>query len=395
MARDYVILTNEGRNFLKNLRVGKEFSQNCLAKQLGINQVSIFDWESGRYNPTIEKLRKLLRYFKVDVGSFLENGCLVERIEYRFKKIEKKARMKVKFHPSIEKQIILTESGRKYIKTKRKCIGSQNAVSVICNFDQSVISLWETGITSPTISRFKIYLDVIRINYNGFVNNNKFVSKVSEPFIGRMISKSADSRRKKIKSQENMNKHKAYIMGVLGPGDCYVGLDEIELAVTDKDFAERFLYYIKINYGVRQSIKTIYPKNKRHNTQYKVRIHAVNIVEDLNNYKVSYKEKIWGVPKKIDNSNELIKAMYLKGVYDSQAHVNVKKYGIIMVILNINGLRKLRKLLNDLGIKSTLLENNSSLNIYGKRNLELYNNKIGFEIKRKKIALNRLLKNYK
>ena len=366
-----------------------------LSKQLKINQTSIFDWESGRYNPTLEKLNGLLEYFKIDQSYFLGNRVLVKKILNKFQKIEKRTKRKINLHPSIEKQIILTKKGRKYIKSKRKRIGSQKAVAIVCNFNQSVISLWESGITSPTLSRFKNYLDTIEIKYNYFVNNKKFVKKISKPFITKMISKSADSRRKNIKQQKMMNNYKAYILGVLGPDDGHVGSDEIDLRVIDKDFAEKFSEYVGFNYGIKQQIKKIYSKNKNHNNTYRARIHSKNITNDLKGYKVPYKEKVWRVPSEIKNATKSQKAMYLRGVYDSQAHVSIKKYGIKTVILNIKGLRELKKMLEELGIISTLLKNDYSLNIYGHKNLKLYNIKVGFEIKRKRDSLNRLLENYK
>lgn len=210
-----------------------------------------------------------------------------------------------------------------------------------------------------------------------------------------MIDKSANSRRKKILPQDVMKSEKAYLMGVVGPGDEYLGRDEIELVVTDKDFANKFHDCIKKVYGYKCEIRRIQPKSKNHKVKFRVRFNSKAACDDLRKYNVSYKEKKWRVPKEIKKASNKIKASYLKGVFDSQANVNILKRQIRILVLNLNGLYELKSLLNSLGIKSNISERFFGLTIYGKDNFKRYIKYISFSIKIKRKDLERLIKQYK
>jgi len=204
-------------------------------------------------------------------------------------------------------------------------------------------------------------------------------------------------RTKSIVPQGPLTKEKSYVLGVLGPGDGWVGKNQLQLGLKaiDRDFVEAFKKNIEKTYGIKSKIKIEEPKNKKHKRSFEVRLSSRRICEDVRKYKVPFKEKIWRVPSEIKQTNKNNKKAYIKGVFDSQAHVNIKKKEIRTVILNIFGLYELKSILTDLGIKSHISERVQRITIYRKENIEKYTNDIGFYIKRKQADLNKLLSSYK
>ena len=56
---------------IKELRKLKGVKQGVLAKDMGVSQPTVSDWESGKINPTIENLISLSQYFSVTVGCII------------------------------------------------------------------------------------------------------------------------------------------------------------------------------------------------------------------------------------------------------------------------------------------------------------------------------------
>ena len=50
---------------LKELRLEKEMTQKKLAKELETSDDSIYSWETGRSQPSIEMIRAICKYFNV------------------------------------------------------------------------------------------------------------------------------------------------------------------------------------------------------------------------------------------------------------------------------------------------------------------------------------------
>lgn len=53
---------------IKELRKLMGVKQGALARDMGVSQPTVSDWESGKMNPTIDNLIFLSRYFSVSVG---------------------------------------------------------------------------------------------------------------------------------------------------------------------------------------------------------------------------------------------------------------------------------------------------------------------------------------
>lgn len=389
--RIYISLTKEGRRFLRRLREEKSISQNLIMYNTEIDQSSISDWELGRYDPILENLKIYLKFLNVNINQFLNNKRLIKKIKPKFESLDMPQKREIKTHQSIDPHIILTERGRNVIRRYRIKKGSQNAVAMVSRIDQSSISNWENGKINPTLKRFKNYLETIDLSSEKFLSNKSYIKEIKESIMKRMINKSADSRRKKILPQNFISPKKAYLMGVVGPGDGYLGRDEIEFTATDKDFTNEFSNCIEKVYGYRCKIKRIQPKFINHKVKFRVRLNSKAACDDLRRYNVSYKEKKWRVPVEIKRTSNKIKAFYLKGIFDSQANVNILKKQIRIIMLNLIGLYELKSLLDDLDIKSNISEKFFGLTIYGKENFKRYAKYINFSIKRKRKALGKLI----
>ena len=53
-------------NIVKELRKKAGIQQKELAIEIGVSQPTVSDWESGKKDPTGERLKKLAEYFEVD-----------------------------------------------------------------------------------------------------------------------------------------------------------------------------------------------------------------------------------------------------------------------------------------------------------------------------------------
>lgn len=200
---------------------------------------------------------------------------------------------------------------------------------------------------------------------------------------------------------------KAYILGVIGPGDgCIKREDTIGLQVKDMDFAKKFSsclqeVYGKHGFSPRYSV-VAHPDKK--NPYYCTELYGTDIIrKDILSYGgiQSFKEGKEKVPQQITHAGKEIKAAYLRAFFDSQGSVNVSKLHGVRAVegtkKNLPVIRELRNLLNDFGIKSWVRMSQDGtyrLNITGKPNLEQFRIQIGFSIKRKQRKLNEALKSY-
>ncbi len=58
---------------LKQIREDKDIKQEILAKELGVTQTTISNWESGAREPDIQMLIKISKYFDVTVDYLIGN----------------------------------------------------------------------------------------------------------------------------------------------------------------------------------------------------------------------------------------------------------------------------------------------------------------------------------
>lgn len=64
---------------LKKLRTENRYSQDLLAKILGISRLSYMKYESGEVEPSVEIIRKLAKIYKVSYKTLIDNELSSER----------------------------------------------------------------------------------------------------------------------------------------------------------------------------------------------------------------------------------------------------------------------------------------------------------------------------
>ncbi len=202
------------------------------------------------------------------------------------------------------------------------------------------------------------------------------------------------------KDSNNLTLEKAYVLGVVGPGDGYVVFNskhktyKVGLKVISRKFANYFDFCLRKVFGLIPSRSIVKPKRKTHNKQYVVELNSKLAYVDLQRYNVSFKEENWRIPEIIKNATEKIKCMYLRGFADSQGCVLHYGRRIELASKNKEGLNEMKELLVNVGIKDCSV-NKNGITVTARRSLETFAKKINFIIPYKKDRLEKLLNNYK
>jgi len=195
-----------------------------------------------------------------------------------------------------------------------------------------------------------------------------------------------------------LTQEKAYILGVIGPGDGFIeyrndnGVYRIVLEATNLDFVKYFILCLEKTYGLKAKIKKISPRNFGINPTFIARLSSKEVCDDLIKYKVSFREKDWGVPQLIKNSAEKIKAKYIEGFADSQGCVYLSKTQkqVILSSQNINGLEEIRRLLEDIRIQR-INQGKNGIVLSSKKSIEVFSRKINFNIPYKQDKFKKLI----
>jgi intein-encoded DNA endonuclease-like protein len=211
-------------------------------------------------------------------------------------------------------------------------------------------------------------------------------------------------KKKRIPKNLILNKHLAYILGVLA-GDGYMAYNTnrrnyfLGLSATDKEFVDKFRKAISNFFKLTSSTEFRKPRNTNWRAQYISRLCSKEACEYIASIGQFRKEN-WFVPKNVLNSNLEIKCHFLKGFFDSEGDIDKANGRVGATSMNIKGLTQVKLLLEGIGIRSTIiLKKDSRLNtnqkyvlrIHDKKSLILFNTFIGFIIKRKQEILNRFI----
>ena len=396
---EMLALTEKGMSLVKDTREMNIGSQGSAGRILGVNQVTIHDWETGRYKPNQYKFMCYLKLLKIDPNAFVADRTLCESVllsHYPNKrKIEE--RPKQKYKPfNMDYSVFLTKEGRECLKELRiRKFGPQISASAAMNFNQATISHWENGKSLPPLRPFMDYLEILKCPCATFIGNDKYATVLKQTVLEKSRTAASILNRKSISAQrKDLTIEKAYILGTVGPGDGYVGRLTLELSVTDREFSKYFAHCIKKVYGVKCRVIRAKPNEPWHKWKHRVRLTRRNAVEDVRTYARYWQEYDWEIPEKILNGSPEVKAAYLRAFFDSQSHVSVTNKEIVIYVINLNGLKVMKQLLSSIGIESTVSDYTSRLRVYGKDNLTLFSEKVNYVIKRKREALEVILKSY-
>lgn len=194
-----------------------------------------------------------------------------------------------------------------------------------------------------------------------------------------------------------------YIRGVL-IGDGYVSIKRsgtkgyVGLEVKDKDFAQTFCDRLEKWSGMKARFS--FNKNKG---LYTVKLFSLRAAEFLKDFNIL----------DLINANEEVKVNFLRGIFDSEGNVSGSNLNMprrstrFVALYNTDEelIRLVKVLLESLGIKVQHIDKRIKsgftehtvelrLRIGGKRNLEMFKNKIGFSIERKNKKLQEILDSY-
>ncbi len=218
------------------------------------------------------------------------------------------------------------------------------------------------------------------------------------PFTIRSWIKGHKPRVKEPLINNEMTRERAYILGVIGPGDGFItdSKYEIGLSVIDKDFADFFQHCLESTFRLKTSRFLEAPHGWSNNNFHRVSLYSKKVREYLiKTYNVSFKEESWRVPNIIKNSSKERMGFYLRGFADSQGSVG--KRSVVLASSNMEGIKEIKLLIDLFGIRSTLYKTKDGfiIAIYGRKSLEIFDKEVGFSIKRKSDKLNKLLMSYK
>ena len=239
------------------------------------------------------------------------------------------------------------------------------------------------------------------IKYNtlyDWINYNK------KPFQEKIISKIPEE-------SKLLTKEKAYILGVLC-GDGYIRIHKsgtgflVGLDVCDEDFADEFRRCLYQVYQLFPSKKIRTPKftnfTSNPKPRYCINLTSKLVVFDLLRYSKSFKTKEWTVPDEIVSSNLDIKSAFLRGLFDSEGAISLRKSsGAYLSVCSgkVDSLLIVKEILkNDFDIDlKALYPQKDFIRLKSARykHIKNFSDKIGFAIKRKNDTLKIAVSNFK
>lgn len=272
--------------------------------------------------------------------------------------------------------------------------------------------LLKSGITFRKASKDKVSIS----QHNQFINlyqQGKSIKQIAQicnisfSSVQRHLHKTNINLKKRgspilIKNQnyKELTLEKAYILGVVGPGDGFIeyrkndGQHRIVLEAVDLNFIKYFVYCLEKVYGVKPRTKMLKLRGFGVNNTYRVRLGSKQICEDIISYGAEFREKTWTIPQAVKDASIEIKAKYIQGFADSQGSVSVSARQVILCNQNLAGLREMEKLLDDIGIKNISYNKNGIL-ICNRKNVEAFNKLGNFNISYKRERLTQIINNYK
>jgi len=194
---------------------------------------------------------------------------------------------------------------------------------------------------------------------------------------------------------------KAYLLGILC-GDGWIWCNkcpphqtyQFGLQTVDEDFIDEFRRCVYKAYGLKAS-KYLRKRKQPWQAIFESRICSKAVCEDIKHFLPDHKTRTWHVPGKIKIANLKTKAAFIKGFFDSEGHVDVRRIGATSI--NLRGLGEMVALLQKFGIRTKIQHRKNHayvLIIQDRKSIEIYTNHIGFIIRRKSLALSKVLDSY-
>lgn len=266
----------------------------------------------------------------------------------------------------------------------------------------SLPELYNSGLSSWAIAkRFDTYHSNILHHLKKLDINRRDKSSAAKEGIkaGRIRI-----RKHKIPDNLKINEDLSYILGVIA-GDGFLSYDnerrryQIGLSAVDKDFVDTFRQILFRYFEIKPTNEFKKIKIKNWNDQYITRLCSKEACDFINKIG-DFKKDNWNVPKIIRDSSNNIKCAFIKGFFDSEGEIDKKIGRVGATSMNLKGLEEIGNLLQNLGIKYTVIKKKDtrpntsqkySLRIHDKISIKLFYELIGFTIQRKQNILKEFL----
>ncbi len=214
-------------------------------------------------------------------------------------------------------------------------------------------------------------------------------------------------KKNKIPSSLSLNEDLSYILGVLC-GDGYIDYSDrrmtwqIGLDVIDIEFVQRFSKALYNFFKINPTFRIRKQRKDRWNIQYTVKLCSKEACTFINSIGL-FKTRNWDIPLEIKNSGLDVKSYFLKGFFDSEGGIDRAIGRVEATSINLGGLSGVGKLLEDLGIRYTILKTEHrepnrdpkyTLRINAKNSIIDFYKSVGFTISRKQLILEGFFKKW-
>lgn len=125
---------------------------------------------------------------------------------------------------------------------------------------------------------------------------------------------------------------------------------QIGLNTIDEDFADKFRETILNFFKLNPTKRFKKSKIKNWNDQYIIKLCSKEVCKYIN-FIGNFKQDTWIVPHEIKNSDNKVKAFFLRGFFDSEEEFDKNTKRVGSTSMNLKGLNKIGKLLNYLDIR--------------------------------------------
>jgi len=196
------------------------------------------------------------------------------------------------------------------------------------------------------------------------------------------------------KGFERLTKDKARIVAhLIGDGAHYKTKHDyvMKYEVRDEELLKQFSDDLFKVYGLKTS-KHINKSGYTNKPISFVRLRSKIAFEDLAGY-ATYFSKDWKIKEQILNADLPIKREFLRALYDDEGSVK-SKYEIALYSINKTGLEQIKEMLKEFNIDSHIRSGfGANRKVYGLmvKDFKIFDNKIGFNLKRKKDKLKRMI----
>jgi intein/homing endonuclease len=206
---------------------------------------------------------------------------------------------------------------------------------------------------------------------------------------------------------QNSKENLSYLLGALYGDGCFSKDGKVYFCAADKEFVKAVIHIVKKLFSLELNMRKRELSKKNKNWRDVFEFSSRRLYKLLN--QKMYIKKPFTIPEFIIHENEKVKASFLRGFFDAEGNVDVRKIkrkdgrtDIIRHVKCFSNNKKLLKeivsLLYSLKIKSDIFKGkkeNFYVCIWNYKSLNNFKKHVGFVIKRKQFKLKKALNSYR